>query len=692
MFELKKHVCLAIVLLFLGTGQTVSQDSIFQFDSLDTEVISDESMTNDEKIIYISDLWKFQSGDNLEWSAPDYDDSDWSVVSTNLTQADLAFADWDGIGWFRKQLTVVPNLVEKPMALLIDRHLGASEIYLNGEKIHELGRFSTDASRVEAYSGNLPLVIFFPDREIHTLAVRFINPSYVETGRVFGNNGFRILLGDWEANQNETLAFISRWTGITMFYAGILLTFALIHFLLFVFYPKEKRNIYFSLFTGGLTLITYLLYKLELANYTIESLLFYRSALFFEILILAFAVRFVHSVDRDQNPLYSNILLAIGFTAAVVIFFYPSELIWLREIILIGFVIEILRTLFVMFGRKRPGIWVVGVGVLTFVIGLMVSIMINFNLLDGDIRVINMAGSGMLILSMSVFLSREVAATQKRLENKLQEVQELSEMALEQEKINKEREIEKRLLEAENERKSRELEEARALQLSMLPKKLPDIDPYDIAVYMETANEVGGDYYDYSIGSDRSMTLAVGDATGHGLKAGIMVAAAKSYFHTLVGESDPLTVLSRMSSGIRNLDMRMMYMGLMLVKCKGYRAEIATAGMPPALHYCKKSGTVQEIVLKGLPLGTQVNYPYQNRIIDLEPGDCLLLMSDGLMELFNEDRDILGLEKIKQMVVSSADDQARDIINRLEQTIETWSGNKKNEDDITIMAVKIKER
>ncbi|MEJ7700687.1 MAG: hypothetical protein WKF71_13720 [Pyrinomonadaceae bacterium] len=75
-------------------------------------------------------------------------------------------------------------------------------------------------------------------------------------------------------------------------------------------------------------------------------------------------------------------------------------------------------------------------------------------------------------------------------------------------------------LHAENERRAKELEEARQLQLSMLPKKLPQIPNLEIAAYMKPATEVGGDYYDFHVGADGTLTVAVGDATGHGLKAG----------------------------------------------------------------------------------------------------------------------------------------------------------------------------
>ena len=686
-----KYLIISLLWISFTVQTATGQETFFQFDELDVEELSRESMTGSDRLIYISDRWKFMSGDNPEWSKPNFEDSDWSVISSNLTVADLSFVDWEGIGWFRKKLRVSQELAGKPLALVIDRHLGASEIYLNGEKVYELGRFSTNPNRVEPYSGNELPAIVFPDTTVQTLAVRFINPNNVESTRIFGNNGFRFLLADWKSHQDQVLSYISRWTGISMFYAGVLLTFAVIHLLLFIFYPKEKRNLYFSLFAGCLLLITYFLYRLELASYTIATISFLRFALFFEIIVLVFAVRLMYSINEKQKTVYANLVVIAGLFAAIFVYFYPTDLIWLRELIILLFVAELLRTLYLMYRSKKGGAWIIGAGMLFFVLGLITSILINFQFISGDVRIINMAGSGLLILSMSIFLSRDFAVTRKNLQEKLTEVQDLSERALEQERISKEREIEKRLLEAENRRKTAELEEARALQLSMLPKKMPSIKGYDLAVYMDTATEVGGDYYDYSTEKDGSIVLALGDATGHGLKAGIMVAAAKSYFHTLVHEVDLCTMLKRISSGLRNLNMHLMYMGFILAKCQGSKVEITIAGMPPALYYSNQRNSVEQILLKGLPLGGNVNYPYQTKELQMEPGDVLLLMSDGLMELFNQERDILGVEKIEQVLLNSVDFSSADIIQQINHLAETWSGGKDPEDDITLMVLKIPE-
>jgi serine phosphatase RsbU (regulator of sigma subunit) len=675
------------LLYILSVSTAFAQDDFFQFENGEIEQITEESLNTDDRIIYISDRWKFNPGDNPEWANPGFDDSDWTYASTNLSSADLSFIDWEGVGWFRKKLDVAEEASGLAFALIVDRHLGASEIYLNGKKIFELGTFTPNPENIESYSGNERPVVFF-NEGVNTLAVRYASPLRVEAEQFFGYTGFRFLLGDWETRDSQWFAYITNWTSVSMFYTGILLTFWLIHFLLFVFYPKEKRNLYFSLFTGGLVVITYMLYKMEMARFTADSLFFMRFAFFLEIMVLAFAVRFMHTIDRSQNVWFSNAVLLCGFATGAAVWFFPSELIWLREIIIIVFIIELIRLLVRIFRQRKKGVWIIGVGMIVFVFGLMMSVLINFEIISGNVMLINVIGSGLLILSMSVFLSKEFASTQYNLEEKLKEVRTLSDKTIEQERINKEIEIEARLLEAENDRKTKELEEARTLQLSMLPKKLPSLDHYDIAVYMDTATEVGGDYYDYSVLDNEALLLALGDATGHGMKAGIMVAAAKSYFHSLAKEENCIAMLKRMSQGLFSMNMKMMYMGITLAKCREGNVEIATAGMPPVLHYKFREDTTDRITLKGLPLGSGVDYPYSGRNIELEKNDFLLFMSDGLTELFNSKRDMLGIEKIEQVLKGTGDMKAADVINLLSRIVENWSGGKEPEDDITFLVLK----
>ncbi|MCB9249349.1 MAG: SpoIIE family protein phosphatase [Ignavibacteriales bacterium] len=125
-----------------------------------------------------------------------------------------------------------------------------------------------------------------------------------------------------------------------------------------------------------------------------------------------------------------------------------------------------------------------------------------------------------------------------------------------------------KLIQIENERKSLELEEARQLQLAMLPKQLPSLPNMNIAVYMQTATEVGGDYYDFHVEEDGTLTAVIGDATGHGLKAGTIVTITKSLFHSLATNENILETFSKISKVIKDMKFRQLSMCLTMIKIK----------------------------------------------------------------------------------------------------------------------------
>ncbi len=200
-------------------------------------------------------------------------------------------------------------------------------------------------------------------------------------------------------------------------------------------------------------------------------------------------------------------------------------------------------------------------------------------------------------------------------------MKELSALRFEQELRSRKEEVERKLLEADNLRKTEELEEARKLQLSMLPKSVPVVPGLKIASYMKTATEVGGDYYDYFVGEDGTLTVAIGDATGHGVKAGTMVAAAKSLFQTLAEMPDITQIFSRMSKSLKRMNLGNIYMALSIVKIHSGTMQLSAAGMPPALLYQSETGNVREILMKGMPLGSiSRNRPPEGRGLYRERG------------------------------------------------------------------------
>lgn len=680
-------VKIGVIFVICMSGFSASSPALAFQEFMDNQPIATSTLQYSDSVIFLTDQWKYIADDNFQYAEKKYDDSDWDLVSTFLTPFDIAFTDWQGIGWFRLTVTVDSSMVNKPLALLIEKHLGASEFYLNGEKLFSLGSISDS----ESYTDFRPRVIVFPHTGEHLFAVRYANNNFETFIEEEGMAGFRFLLGDAEYHINSKVDNALWRTGWQTFFLGSLLVFAVIHALLFSFYPSEKRNLYFAFFTLFLSLLVFSIFKTEITNSPFESVLFVKIAQVTWILTILYALRFTYSLYDSKTPVQFWGFCAAGLLLILGIWFNLGGIYWLRELFVFISVLEMLRALTKLVLQNRSGSWIIGMGIFCFIVSIFYRVIINVDLISGETTTASILGSGMMILSMSVFLSRDFAVTQKQLEQKLNEVNQLSKKTLEQEKLNKKREIETKLLEAENERKSRELEEARVLQLSMLPDKLPDIPPYDISVFMETATEVGGDYYDYSLQDDQWMTLALGDATGHGLKAGIMVAAAKSYFHMLSGEKNPANMIHSMSNGIKNMDLRLMYMGMIIMRCKGLEAEIISAGMPPVLWYRKDQNRVERITLKGLPLGTSVKYPYQTRSLKLSPGDLLLLMSDGLMELFNSKRELLGIGRIEKELLNVSDKPSADVIKHMRSLMLSWSGDHKNEDDVTLMAIRVSE-
>lgn len=255
-----------------------------------------------------------------------------------------------------------------------------------------------------------------------------------------------------------------------------------------------------------------------------------------------------------------------------------------------------------------------------------------------------------------------------------------------------EQETEQRLLRSEYERKTRELEEARTFQLSLLPKTLPDHPGLSIAVSMQTATEVGGDYYDFHLSEDGVLTTAVGDATGHGARAGTMVTVVKSLFSADSGRSAPREFLAEAAAAVKRMELGRMAMGLTLARLEGHTLTIAAAGMPPALVYRSGSGTVEEIALEGMPLGG-LAFDYREVRMEVGPGDVLLLMSDGLPEL--QDGHLghgepFGYPRVRKVFGELGGSAPEDIIAGLTAAARSWTGGEPPNDDITFVAVRVR--
>jgi serine phosphatase RsbU (regulator of sigma subunit) len=683
--QLLCHILIIVLLPVLTQGSTTQYGSVQYVDSIDLE--------NPFRTIYLNEVWKFQLGDDVAWANPEFDDYLWDDVSTLLGPNQLPLIEWSGIGWFRLTLDVNEDLLGKSLAIDVATQSGASEIYLNGQLIYTFGTVSANPEEEIAWQERKPRSIVFIKEGYNVIAVRYSNhkaQQFITSGY---NAGFRYLLVEMNHQVTGVINATRQITIQQYLFSGVLLVFTLIHILLFVFYPKLRQNLYFALFTASFGILNYLNYQTFFSTSGMAIINIQDLQLIFMLSTMIFFLLFSYSLFYDRIPRQFWVFMLSIMTLGTSISLKTTEFYeWLFVLMVIIFIIEIFRTLFVAVYKKRRGSWVFSIGMILFVVSQIFVAALNLEYMSTTIsnagEVASIGGIMALLITMSVSLSRSFADTNHRLETKLKEVHLLSEKAIEQEREKKDREIDRLLLEADNKRKTNELEDARKLQLSMLPHDVPAVGNVEIAVRIRTATEVGGDYYDFALDEQGGMTVAIGDATGHGVKAGIVVATAKSYFNTFAPDSTIVDLLNIMSRGVKNMNLRMIYMALSLVNYKQDTIQIIGAGMPPFLLYKAETGNVKTLLSKGMPLGSVLGFPYEVLTEKVVDNDVLVMMSDGIMESFNSNREQLGLESIIEIVREYGNLPPEKLLDELEKLTSRWIKSSELEDDYTVIVMK----
>jgi serine phosphatase RsbU (regulator of sigma subunit) len=207
---------------------------------------------------------------------------------------------------------------------------------------------------------------------------------------------------------------------------------------------------------------------------------------------------------------------------------------------------------------------------------------------------------------------------------------------------------------------------------------------------MKTATEVGGDYYDFHIGMDGTLTVVIGDATGHGMKAGTMVTTTKSLFNVLAPNPNIKETFHEMTRCLKQMHLEKLAMCMTMLKISGNKMQMSSAGMPPVYLYRKGKSSVEEHVFKGMPLGTMANFPYSIEHTDLVDGDTILLMSDGFPELMNNENEMFGFRRTRNLFEDIADKNPEEIITELKNRGSEWIDGNDPDDDVTFVVMKVK--
>ena len=241
----------------------------------------------------------------------------------------------------------------------------------------------------------------------------------------------------------------------------------------------------------------------------------------------------------------------------------------------------------------------------------------------------------------------------------------------------------------EDKRKNGELAEAKALQERLLPKTLPIIKNLDIAAYLRTSTEVGGDYYDFFEEPDGSLYAICGDATGHGTASGMLVSITKA---GLIGlpQLSPKDVLHELNRVVKKVDLGILRMSLNIALVKDNQITLSSAGMPPYFIYRAATNTTEEIQLSGVPLGSFNDVHFDQTNTSFNSGDILVIISDGLPEAPNLAGDLFDYQKVQNLISTYGNQTAQGVIDQLMMEADAWLSGNQNPDDITLVVIKHK--
>lgn len=254
--------------------------------------------------------------------------------------------------------------------------------------------------------------------------------------------------------------------------------------------------------------------------------------------------------------------------------------------------------------------------------------------------------------------------------------------------------IEKSTLElVEKEKMTRELELAGQIQKELLPTVLPKVKNLDIAASLVSAEEVGGDCYDFLPIDEDNMIFYVGDVTGHGVPAGLVSAINNALVPAFLIHYKTTQELIVHLNGLLKMKMRPnVFMTMVMAH---WHADISKlgytqAGHDPILHYSASLGTIRELSTGGMALGMipDVTKIVKTEYVDMDLGDVAVLYTDGIPEAWANEKDIYGMDRLKESIVRHSGGTAQQIHDGIIKDVRDFMGTYPQADDITLIVTK----
>jgi predicted ester cyclase len=240
----------------------------------------------------------------------------------------------------------------------------------------------------------------------------------------------------------------------------------------------------------------------------------------------------------------------------------------------------------------------------------------------------------------------------------------------------------------ERERVEQELQVARRIQQASLPKEVPALEGWQITPFYQPAREVGGDFYDFLDLADGRLGVVVGDATGKGVPAALMMASTRSTLRAVAQASEsPGDALRRVNDPLATDIPSNMFVTCFYAILDPHSGRLSYANAGHDLPYLHRNGEAEELRARGMPLGLMAGMSYEEGEASLGEGGCVLFYSDGLVEAHDPEGDMFGFPRLRRLVAEHG--QERMLVDFLMGELSSFTGEGwEQEDDITLLTLR----
>ena len=623
------------------------------------------SMDGSSKSYKLVGKWKFNPNDKSINSSPDYNDSRWRKVSIPGQWHILGIRDVETV-WYRRNVFIKDDLINRTISIRVPNIADAHELYFNGVRIGGAGAISPKGKIIR--KNCVPGVYSIPTETINydnnnLIAIRVSDD--VGWGGFITTNFY---IGSSEHLENMYQRHIM-WNASISF---LLIFLGAYYLVLYLRRTTDIVYLYYSLLTAiaGITLFgsTGLSY-LIVDNFWFNHFVFHSGL---NILVI-FAFLFMYEYFDLEPDLIFKIVTTLCTLLFIVLLLTPFHLSILKfygnYTLTIAIAIDMLAMVWLIYlvytsgQMTKAGARIVGIGCALCILVIANDLLGYLNILHT--RRLVAEGFVLFIVSISIDMALKYAKLYDELQAAQKEI-------IEKEKI------------------EHELALAAEVQRSLLPPEIPQPTMFSIDAYLQPAHMVGGDFYDVIEIDNEHYGILIGDVADKGIHAAMFMAVTRTLFQCQVYNSlSPAHVTKAVHQHIMDaISSQDIFVTAFygVLHCPTGRLTYVRAGHELPLLF-RPGQPVDTISSVGRFLGMIDNLDLEEYTFKFQPGDRLVLYSDGVPESTNVSGDQFGNERFMECLSKNGKLTATQIVNQIVKTTNTWTHGRDQFDDLTLLVI-----